>query len=168
MENLQNKKWWMYVHNDLRELLTQSRFLIDNLKKWEVDKEQRFQDYAFIVFPAAKAYEGFLKTLFFDMGFMGKDDYYGKRFRIGRSLNPSLEKRFRSNESIYDKLVEYLGGYELADTLWDTWKNCRNMLFHWFPNEKNAISFAEAENRVMDVVNAMDKAYEECKIKGKR
>ena len=73
MENLQNKKWWMYVHNDLRELLTQSRFLIDNLKKWEVDKEQRFQDYAFIVFPAAKAYEGFLKTLFLTpFGILGK------------------------------------------------------------------------------------------------
>jgi len=160
VESLQKKQWWTYLEGDLQELLNTAILLVNNVEGWEV----KLHDYSFVVFPAAKAYEGFLKKLFLDRGFISEDDYYGKRFRIGKALNPSLDRRYRKNEGVYDKIVEFCGGKELADNLWDTWKTCRNLLFHWFPNEKGAISFKEARQRVGRVVETMDAAYGQCKI----
>lgn len=158
-DDLKERVWWDYLPEDLQGLLRESTLLIKRVGKWE----ERFHDYSFIVFPAAKGYEGFLKTLFLDLGFINEETFYGKRFRIGKALNPSLEKRFRG-ESVYDRLVKYCGGNELADSLWDTWKSCRNLLFHWFPNEKNAISIKEARQKVEKIVDTMDLAFKECKI----
>lgn len=158
--NLEKKPWWNYLSHDLRELLTESYILLKKVKKWN----QVFHDYSFVVFPAAKAYEGFLKTLFLEMGFINKNDYYGKRFRIGKALNPSLDPEIREKESVYDRIVEYCGGKSLSDELWDTWKRCRNLLFHWFPKEKNAIDYGEAKERFAKVINAIDMAYGECEL----
>jgi hypothetical protein len=176
-ENMDNRPWWNYVHEDIRELLTQSLLLLKTANKWESQesetlgrgslKKDRFHDYAFIVFPAAKAYEGFLKNLFFDLHFISQDDFYGKRFRIGKALNPALEPEFRQREGVYDKIVRFCGGKKVADNLWDTWRECRNILFHWFPNEKNAISLEEARQRVEMIVGSIDIAFNECKSKRK-
>ncbi|OGM59933.1 hypothetical protein A2892_05225 [Candidatus Woesebacteria bacterium RIFCSPLOWO2_01_FULL_39_10b] len=165
---LKKKAWWDSLHTDLQELLMESFFLIDALqspgKLATSQARLAFRDYAFVVFPAAKAYEGFLKTLFLDLGFISKEDFFGKRLRIGKILNPFLETRIREKEGVYDKIVEYCGGSRLADTLWDTWKTCRNLLFHWFPNEKNAVDFNEAKMLVEKIINTIDLAFKECKI----
>lgn len=158
---LESRIWWEYLHEDLKELLRESVLLVGRVENWE----ERFHDYAFIVFPAAKAYEGFLKTFFLDLGFLKKEDYYGKRFRVGKALNPALDRRYRKKESVYDKIVKFCNGKELANNLWTTWKECRNLLFHWFPNKKNAISFKEAESKVTLILDTMDEAFKECKIK---
>ncbi len=146
-----------HLEKDVKELLDES-FLL--LKLFE-EESGKFKDYSFVVFPAAKAYEGFLKKLFLDKGFITKDDYYGKRFRIGKALNPSLDKDVR-NESVYDKIVEYCGGKTLADFFWETWKSCRNTVFHWFPNEKNIVTLPEARAKLEMIVKAIDEAYKEC------
>lgn len=160
MEDLQKKQWWIYLEEDLQELLNTAILLINKVESWEV----KFHDYSFVVFPAAKAYEGFLKKIFLDRGFINEDDYYGKRFRIGKALNPSLDRRLREKEGVYDKIVNFCGGKDLANKLWDTWKTSRNLLFHWFPNERKAISFEEAKERVESVIESMDAAFKECKI----
>lgn len=166
--SLETRPWWTYIHEDLRELLIQSKLLVEIFGSEGGDflsnSGQKFHDYAFIVFPAAKAYEGFLKTLFHDLGFIDDKDFYGKRFRVGKALNPALEKHLREKESVYDKLVDFCQGKDLPDSLWDTWKQGRNLLFHWFPNEKNAISFEEAKDRVEKILDSMDLAFKECKI----
>lgn len=162
-DDISSYGWWEYLDEDLRELVRESTLLVKKVENWE----EKFHDYAFVVFPAAKAFEGFLKKLFFDLGFIDGNDYYGKRFRVGKALNPSLESHLRS-EGVYDKLKEYCKGGDLADVLWDTWKSCRNLIFHWFPNEKNVISFSEAKDRVTLILNSMDKAFEECKIDTKK
>jgi len=169
-----NKPWWGYLEEDLQGLITEALLLIDIFRArsgLDSDGNPEFHDYAFVVFPAAKAYEGFLKKLFLDLGLITKEDYFGKRFRIGKALNPYLDKEDR-NESVYDKLVRYCGGLpagrqgkDLADTLWETWRVCRNLTFHWFPKEKNSISFTEAKERVFLVIDSMEKALKECKIK---
>ena len=59
--NLEKRVWWEYLEEDLRELLEQSCFLLDlfeNRYRTNPDKRAEFHDYSFIVFPAAKAYEG--------------------------------------------------------------------------------------------------------------
>lgn len=146
---------------DLQGLLIESVLLIDNVESWE----EKFHDYSFIVFPASKAYEGFLKKLFLDLGFISTEEFYGKHFRIGKALNPSLDAPYRQKESVYDKIVTYCGGKKLADQLWETWKICRNLLFHWFPEEKRAITFDEAKARVNMIVDSIDASFKECKIK---
>ncbi len=157
--NLKNKSWYDYLEEDLRELLAESFQLINAVESWP----DHFHDYSFIVFPSAKAYEGFLKKMFFDLKFIGENEYFGTHFRIGKALNPQLEDRFRE-ESVYDKLVELNSGdKQLADMLWDTWKNCRNLVFHWFPDEKRAINYAEAKDRVGKVINAIDEFYAKLK-----
>lgn len=158
--HLEKSVWWDYLEEDLQELLRESQLLLKSVDKWK----EKFHDYAFIVFPAAKAYEGFLKKFFLNLGFITKEDYSGKRFRVGKALNPTLDPRFREKEGVYHKLVAYCGGEDLAETLWNTWKECRNLLFHWFPEEKNAVSREEASERILMVINAMDKAFKECKI----
>lgn len=159
--NLKEFIWWNGLDHDLAELLLESYKLAEISAKWE----NEFHDYAFIVFPAAKAYEGYLKGLFLEKGFISEEDYYGKRFRIGKALNPSLEKRLREKESVYDKIVQYCSDKALADNLWNVWKNSRNVIFHWFPNEKNSISYDEAVDRVKQIIGAFDMAYHQCKIK---
>jgi hypothetical protein len=164
---LENKIWWSYIHEDLQDLLKQSFLLIETVERHESklsEDKQRFHDYAFVVFPTAKAYEGFLKTLFLDLGFITDKQFYGKRFRVGKSLNPSLDRRLREKIGVYDRMVNFCGGNELADVLWKTWKEARNLLFHWFPNERNAIDFEEAKKKVNMVLDAMDLAFKECKI----
>ena len=164
---LENKIWWNYVEADLQELLVASEFLTNVVRSWGGDMRSGskvFHDYSFMVFPAAKAYEGFLKKMFLDMNFISDEDYNGKRFRIGKALNPYLEKKYRESESVYDKIVEHCGGKELADKLWETWTLGRNSVFHWFPAEKNALSFKEAEERIDLIIDSMDKAFDGCKI----
>lgn len=166
MDALQQKVWWNYLGDDLQKLLETSFFLISTVKSWGGDLPggaKEFDDYAFVVFPAAKAYEGFLKKIFLDMKFITEEDYFGKHFRIGKSLNPSLPKEIRGEE-VYGKLVKYCGNQDLADNLWETWRVCRNLTFHWFPNEKNAITFTEAVERVNMIFSSIDQAFARCKV----
>jgi len=158
--DLEKRVWWEYLTEDLKDLLLQSQVLFEKTGKWN----KKFHDYSFVVFPAAKAYEGFLKKLFLDMGFINNSEYLGKHFRIGKALNPALEKRYRTTESVYDKLATFCNGRELPEQLWKTWKESRNLLFHWFPNEKNAIDRKEAEDRLAMVIDSIDTVFKECKI----
>jgi len=158
--SLEKHIWWSYIHADLKDLIKESYFLINKVEGWDA----KFHDYAFVIFPAAKAYEGFLKTFFYDMGLISDDDYFGKRFRIGKALNPSLEENLREKESVYDRLINACGGKELPNELWETWKEGRNLLFHWFPNEKNVIDFDEAKRIFQKILMAMDLAFARCKI----
>src|SRR4030043_892236 len=153
-ESLEQKAWWGYIEADLKELLKESQKLSAITSGWE----EKFHDYSFIVFPAAKAYEGFLKKLFLDLGFITEEDYYGKHFRIGKALNPSLPKELR-REGVYDKIVQYCQGEGLAEKLWEAWRLSRNLTFHWFPNEKNAITLAEAGERVEMIIDAIDQSF---------
>ncbi|KKT72836.1 MAG: hypothetical protein UW69_C0079G0009 [Microgenomates group bacterium GW2011_GWA2_44_7] len=148
--DIKNEAWWQTLDESQRELLQESLLLLVREERLKTN----WHDYAFVVFPAAKAYEGFLKKLFLDLGFISQQQYEGDRFRIGRALNPSLEAELRW-ESIYDRLTDRRGGDELPEYLWQTWKRSRNLLFHWFPWHKNAISLTEARGRIEMIIEAM-------------
>jgi len=114
-------------------------------------------DYSFIVFPMAKAYEGFLKKYLFDLGLISQHTYEGKRFRIGRALNPDIYENHRDEYWLYDDVVKRCGK-DTAQALWNTWLTCRNRVFHFFPKEKGYLSLAQAEKRLDMIKNAMSKA----------
>jgi len=123
-----------------------------------VNPNDNIHDYSFFVAPIAKAYEGFLKDFFLKVGIISIDDYEGERFRVGKTLNPSLRyKRF----SVFQKLSDiHENGEELAENLWNAWKFGRNEIFHYFPNISKDLTIEEAEERIDMVLKAMTNAGE--------
>lgn len=153
------------MEGGMQDLARQTMELLsrEELKVAGGEKEQH--DYAFVVFPMAKAYEGFLKKVFLDMKMINKRQYYGEYFRIGRALNPSLPKRMRSGW-VYGRLVNWCqGNAELPNALWDAWRTARNKIFHFFPDYHEFISLEEAKKLVDQLTGAMDLAITGCRLK---
>lgn len=115
-------------------------------------------DYSFIVAPLSKAYEGYLKSFFLKLRIIDQYTYDSDRFRVGKTLNPSLRyKRF----SVFQRLAEVgEGGEELAEILWSAWKHGRNEIFHFFPNDLKNIDRDNAEERISLLLNAIIKSGE--------
>jgi hypothetical protein len=113
-------------------------------------------DYSFVVSPIAKAYEGYLKDFFLKIGIISNFDYESDRFRVGKTLNPSLRyKRF----SVFQRLADFHEkGEELAEILWDAWKYGRNEIFHYFPNSLKNLNRQDAEERIVLLLNAIIKS----------
>ncbi len=160
ISDLEGRPWWGELKSDIKELLRESVVLLVEARRWDY----KFHDYSFVVFPAAKAYEGFLKGFFLSSGLISKKDYYGRHFRIGKALNPDLEERYKNDDWVYERLSKYCGGPGLPRKLWDTWRKARNLVFHWFPEERNAVDLREAEDRVEMVIGAIDEIHKSCGV----
>lgn len=111
-----------------------------------IDSADNIHDYSFFVAPISKAYEGFLKDFFLKIGIISENDYESDRFRVGKTLNPSLRyKRF----SVFQKLADiHNDGEELAENLWTAWKFGRNEIFHYFPNTSQDLTLSQAQERI--------------------
>lgn len=153
--------FWQYLSAGQKGLIEEGLYLLEDIKN---HPDARITDYSYLVFPFAKAYEGFLKKLFLDLGFIPQQVYESDRFRIGRALNPHLEKILRY-ESVYDKIVSICGSRNLADELWNVWKKGRNLVFHYFPHNFRALSLADAENIINEMLAVMERSVAECKVK---
>lgn len=148
-----NSYLWNYLSLGQKGLIETGEFLLKDAK----EHDKPLSDFSYIVFPFAKAYEGFLKQLFLDMKFIDKHQYESDHFRIGKALNPNFAQE-RPDESVYLKISNYRGNEDLAKTLWDTWKYARNLLFHYFPHNLKAVLLTEAESDTTMIINAMEKA----------
>lgn len=143
---------WNYLSSGQKGLIQEGTFLLNDIK---AHPRTEISDYSYLVFPFAKAYEGFLKQVFLDYGFITKEQYEGTHFRIGRALNPYLEKHLRW-ESVYDKIVKSSGNTTLANRMWEAWKNGRNLVFHYFPHNFRALSSIEAESLIAEILSTME------------
>ena len=74
-----------YMDSVMKDLMQESFDLLALEKKRLVDGLPAYHDYGFVVFASAKAYEGFLKKLFLDMGLITKQQFESDHFRIGRA-----------------------------------------------------------------------------------
>jgi hypothetical protein len=135
------------------EMLQQSRWLYNR----EKNNHQILSDYSFIVFPAAKAFEGFLKDYLLSMGLISKETHQSKRFRIGRALNPDVPQNQRDVWWLYDD-VSHTCGEETARHLWTTWLECRNHVFHFFPGEKSSMTLERAAQHLAQIEHSMELA----------
>lgn len=162
MESIEGTNWWKYLDETMRELMSQSYKLIE-LEESRSAKGEIYQDYAFVVFPAAKAYEGFLKKLFLDMGLINKQQFNSDHFRIGRALSPTLPKRYRAGW-VYGKLSAFCDGDSLPMEMWEVWKKGRNRTFHFFPHRLGNTSLEEGKLIVGAIANIMDKSLSGCKV----
>jgi hypothetical protein len=127
------------------------------LWKREVLSESKLADYTFVVFPVAKAYEGFLKDLLLELKLIDEATYASRRFRIGRALNPDVAQNQRDALWLYDDVKLYCGP-ALAEQLWYTWLECRNHLFHYFPHADQPLTLVQAREKMDQVVMTMEAA----------
>lgn len=161
MQDFSSQAWYQYLTDWQQELVKTAIQLLeqDEEKVATNDPIDDFIDYAYIVFPMAKAYEGFLKKYFYDFGLISKKTYFGKRFRVGRALNPDVRQQQRDRYWIFDDVVR-LCGEETAREMWQTWLECRNRVFHFFPDEKGKLSREQAEEKLSMLVLTMDHAVQ--------
>lgn len=112
-----------------------------------------FKDYSFLVFPFAKAYEGYLKKLFRDVGYLSEKQYTSDFMRLGKLLSPNLVRRL-GNKSLYKQLHDHVSE-DLASELWITWKEGRNQVFHYFPQNFKALTFEQSQEITQRITDAM-------------
>jgi len=141
----------------MRDLAGESFILLEREEKLQ----EGLHDYSFVVFPMAKAYEGFLKKLFYDLGLINKKQYGGDRFRVGKALNPNLPKRYQW-DWVYDRLTLACKGEETAMEMWEVWKKARNRTFHFFPDHHEFISLEQAKELIGEIADVMEKSLIQC------
>lgn len=152
-----NSQLWEYMSTEIRDLIEDGEIILNFV--FENKEKADISDYSFIVFPFAKAYEGFLKKFFWDIGLITEDDYYGDEIRIGRLLNPNYE----DNTSVYSKVCGHAkGGKIMAKRLWDAWKRGRNTVFHYFPHNFKKLEYDESLDIINDLINAMTHVVSTC------
>ena len=116
------------------------------------------QDFSYLVFPFAKLYEGFLKKLFLDAGIITDREYHSDHFRIGKVLSPNLARRLGA-KSAYAQISDRYGR-ELAARLWHTWKEGRNLVFHYFPHNYRRLTREEAVELINTLTHTMMESVE--------
>ena len=149
------ENWYQY----LTDWQIQLADVTGDLLQLHQEDQESLADYSFIVFPMSKAYEGFLKKLFFDMKLISQETYEGHRFRIGRALNPDVSENQRDQYWIYDDL-ERVCSPEVAKQLWEAWLHCRNKVFHFFPKDKGLLNYQQATEKIEELNSAMKAAVE--------
>jgi hypothetical protein len=152
--------FWSYLSPSQQNLILEGQYLMQDVLKDHA--HLRFKDYSFVIFPFAKAYEGFLKQLFKDINFISHLDYISDHLRLGKLLSPNLINRL-GEKSLYKKILQKTTK-EFADKIWQMWKIGRNQVFHYYPHNLKALSFEEAESLVNQMIETMEEAYNKFKV----
>ncbi len=145
--------FWDYLSPYQKDLIREGSFLYQEV----FDKsEYSFVDYAFLVFPFAKAYEGFMKQFLFDKELISIEEYNSNHIRLGLLLCPDLP--LYDQRSIYPNIARECGS-ELAGKMWETWKYCRNQVFHYYPHNSKAINLIGAKERIQMILLTINSCY---------
>lgn len=155
----EKKPLWQYLSQAQKDLILEGQYLMHDIVK---DHAYQFKDYSFLIFPFAKAYEGFLKQLFKDIGFISHLDYISDHLRLGKLLSPHLEIKL-GDRSLY-RQIRTAGGEDLSKRIWETWKLGRNQVFHYFPHNVKAVTFSDAERTIDELLGTMDESYNQLKL----
>lgn len=155
----QYREFWDYLSQNQKDLILEGQYLMNDIIK---DHAYHFKDYSFLVFPFAKTYEGFLKRLFLDIGFITRLDYISDHLRLGKLMSPNLTMRL-GERSLYLK-IKQAADEKLAEEVWDAWKVGRNQIFHYFPHNIKSITFEEAEKIVNQLIQVMENVYERLRL----
>ena len=148
--------FWNYLSQTQKDLILEGGYLMNDIIKHAT---YQFKDYSFLVFPYAKAYEGYLKTLFKDAGFISHLDYISDHLRLGKLLSPFMAARL-GERSLFNQIRDS-ASKELADLIWNSWKIGRNQVFHYFPHNLKMISFIEAQDIVNQIIQTMQITYQQ-------
>jgi len=152
--------FWFYLSKNQKDLINEGLYLMNDVIK---NHAYYFKDYSFLVFPFAKAYEGFLKQLFLDVKFISHLDYISDHLRLGKLLSPNLVNKLKER-SLYKKIKDK-AGQDLADKIWNAWKIGRNQVFHYYPHNLKALTFSQAESIIDNILSVMEESYGKLKVK---
>jgi len=146
---------WQYLSSTQQQLAIDGQLLVEDLQHHHVEE---LSDYSYLVFPFAKLYEGFLKQIFRDLDVITEREYLSAHFRVGKVLSPNLVRRLGSR-SAYGHITKQFG-QSLADLLWNTWKQGRNLVFHYFPHNIRRLRYSEACELIDVIIATMTEAVE--------
>lgn len=162
MRSIPQESWFSYLSEMQQELALLSIHLYER----ELELRSNLVDYSFILFSLSKTYEGFLKKYLYEMNVIDKKVYEGRRFRIGRALNPDISHKHRDDYWLYDDVAKRCGE-DVARELWDAWLECRNQVFHFFPKDGVTLRLDQVEQRMQQLFQAMRTAVA-CRRKNQR
>jgi len=149
---------WFYLPDEIKDLFETGETVLGFIHEQRGKVE--ISDYSFCVFSFAKAYEGFLKKLFLDMGIIEQHEYYSDDIRIGRLLSPHF---MEDKGSVFYRMCKHpKGGSALSQRLWDVWRNGRNLVFHYFPHNYRKLDYSEAFEIITSIVDTMGVAVTSC------
>jgi len=152
------QEMWEYMSQPQRDLILTGEYLLQSIG--EMQKENsHFTDFSFLIFPFAKAYEGFLKQLCKDTGLISRLDYISDHLRLGKLLSPIIADKL-GEHSLYRK-IERITSPELAELIWRVWKQGRNQVFHYFPHNIKAPTYDESQYVITSILSTMERAYRE-------
>lgn len=153
MQSFTSFSWYTYLTPQQQHLALTTERLLQTAR----DGAVIYPDYSFVIFPLAKTYEGFLKKLLLELDLISQEAYLSKRFRIGRALNPDVHMDQRDQYWLYDDVTRVCGT-DLAKSLWETWLECRNRVFHSFPKDESGVSLEKAARCVEVLATTMQDA----------
>jgi hypothetical protein len=144
---------WQYLSPDMQALVRDGEFLVeDSIRHTDAPPT----DFSYLVFPFAKLYEGFLKKLFIDAKIISEREYHSDHYRIGKTLSPNMVRRL-GGRSAYKQISDRYGA-ELAARLWHSWKEGRNLVFHYFPHNYRSLTRPAAIELIHQLVGTMSEA----------
>ena len=155
----EGSRLWNYLSPTQRVLAGDGAFLLADS---ELHRDQEPTDYSYLVFPFAKLFEGFLKELFVDLRIIDEREYLSDHYRIGKALSPNLIRRLGSRSAYGEIEKRYSKG--LATRLWHTWKNGRNLVFHYFPHNYRALTIDQAKSLIALICDTMNAVVEETDV----
>lgn len=158
MQLFLHRPWFSQLPKEQQELVELTIVLYEREQKLDTT----LVDYSFILFPVAKAYEGFLKHYLFELDLISEKTFEGRRFRIGRALNPDIRENQRDEFWLYDNVAQMCGD-ETARALWETWLECRNRIFHYFPSKNIRLDLTAVETHLSLLDETITSAYQ-CKV----
>lgn len=154
--------FWAYLSQNQKDLILEGNYLMNDVIR---HGNYSFKDYSFLIFPFAKAYEGYLKRLFLDAGFISHLDYVSDHLRLGKLMSPHLVGNL-GDRSLYKQMWTH-ASKEMADKVWETWKVGRNQIFHYFPHNTRGVSFEESEEIINRIIETMKEIHEKLHIPAK-
>lgn len=157
-----NSILWHYLEEDLQGLILDGERLLEDALGDSNSKKVNVSDFSYLVFPFAKAYEGFMKKLFLDTGVINEKDFYGDEIRIGRILSPRYRKAHAKDFG--HMCLRETPKKDLADEMWDAWHRGRNRVFHYFPHNFRRLTYKEALDIIQELVARMNDGVEKCDL----
>lgn len=145
---------WEYLTPEMKSLVHEGEKLLGSCTlQGDID----ISDFSYLVFPYGKLYEGFLKKMFLDLNFITPEEYYGNEIRIGKLLSAGTEYTPPHRLSIVKELSsDKVFGTNLTKVMRGIWKNSRNMVFHFFPDNVYSIDLPGAKKRIEETVKCME------------
>lgn len=147
-----------FVGEELIDLYEDTRKLFD---EFETNAKNsligaNLSDYSFLVLPMAKVYEGVLKRVLVDASIIKEEELLkNPALNVGAYYNPV------GNKNIFNHLKDKGRDKVIPYTIYSTYQECRNMIFHYDHYRDNRLTtLDDAQFYVRRIEHAIDKAYE--------